>query len=359
MDDMFYLRKLNLTNFRCYEKDIFEFGKKRNILIGSNAAGKTTLVEAIHLLGLAKSFKPIKDIGLIKKGESYYNVKGEFYHNDDTIEIMASYNSVDKRITKNQIVYRNISDHLGLIKIVLFSPDDLNLVKGAPLERRKFLDQNIGQINQGYLLSLIRFKKILKERNEFLKTSDYNNYNKELLEVITQGLIKEASTIIKAREVFVNTLNPIIKDISLVLSKGEEIASFVYNPNCIVDKLWKKAEERLSYDFLMKTTTWGPTRDDIDILLNGDNAVTYCSQGQIRSITLAAKLALANLFIKDNDKLIIILDDVLSELDKNRQEQVLKLINKDIQTFITTTSIDNINADIVNDSNVLEIRKGE
>lgn len=355
---MLYLKKLKLTNFRCYSNKEFEFGPKRNIIFGRNAVGKTSIVEAIHCLGLAKSFRSVKDIDLIKKGQSFYNIKGEFHLDDERIKIMVSYDSTDKRITKNASIYRSISDYVGLINVIVFSPDDLDLVKGAPSERRKFLDQNIGQFRKSYLYSLIRYKKILKERNEFLKNQEHNNYNNELFKVLTQGLIKEAIEIIKERQNFIEALNPIISEISSNLSMGEEIVQMVYNSNANVDNLWKRADERRSYDFFMKTTTWGPTRDDIDILLNGEKAATYCSQGQIRSITVATKLALAKLFMNNNCKLIIVLDDVLSEFDNTRQEQVLKLINKDIQTFITTTSIDNINLEIVNDSNVLEIRKG-
>lgn len=355
---MFYISKIKLINYRCYLKQEFNFSPKRNILVGKNAVGKTSIVEAIHTLATAKSFRSVKDIDLINKGNNFYNVKGDFVLDDETSNIMVGYDSIDKRITKNSYVYKNISDFVGFINIVLFSPDDLDLVKGSPGGRRRFLDQNISQISKGYLTSLIKYKKILKERNEFIKSSDYKNYNKELLSVITEALINEASIIINLRDSFINELNPYLKSISEELSEGSEFVQAVYKPNCIVDNLWKTSQERLSYDFLMKTTTWGPTRDDINFLVNDQEAAIFCSQGQIRTVSLGAKLSLAQIFKQKNEKTIVILDDVLSEFDKTRQERVLKILDKDIQTLITTTSIENLNEEIVGDSNIIVIERG-
>jgi DNA replication and repair protein RecF len=254
-------------------------------------------------------------------------------------------------------MYRNISDYLGNINIVLFSPDDLDLVKGSPSVRRKFLDQNIGQINKNYLNALIKYRKLLKERNELLKTENVI-IDIDLLDVITKALIDEAKIIIKEREAFIHNINKDIKEFSMTLSNNKEWVQMVYNPHTNVDNLWKTSEDRKSYDIFSKTTTWGPTRDDIKILVNEEEASIYCSQGQIRTACIATKLALARLYKGYNDKIIVILDDVLSELDNYRQEQVLKLIDSDIQTFITTTSLDNIDEYVLKDSNILEIKRG-
>ena len=145
---MFYLKKLKMVNFRCYNEREFFFDPGINIIIGFNAAGKTTLVEGIHCLGFGRTFKNTKDLDLIKKGATFYNIKGEFYNDDEISDILLAYDSKDKRIIRNDKTYKSISEYLGFFNTVVFSPDDLELVKGTPAIRRRFLDVNMGQINK-------------------------------------------------------------------------------------------------------------------------------------------------------------------------------------------------------------------
>ena len=354
---MFYLDKLKMVNFRCYDKSEFQFHPGINLIVGFNAVGKTSLVEAIHCLGFGRSFKTTKDVDLIKKGAAFYNIKGEFINKETRNEILLAYDAKDKRIKNNEKIYKSISEYLGFFNTVVFSPDDLELIKGGPAIRRRFIDINLGQINKHYLYSLIKYKQILKERNQFLKTADGKDHDEALLAILTEGLIAASKNVVLDRNTFIEALNKVISKYSLKLSNNKERVELGYKPNASVDNLWKSAKEHASYDLLMQTTTWGPSRDEVVILVNGEMASIYSSQGQIRTACLAIKLGLAELFNQYNDKIIIILDDVFSELDTNRQNELLKLLNKTKQIFITTTSIDNLSVDVLNNSKTIEITR--
>lgn len=354
---MFFLKNVKLTNFRCYNDRTFFFKEGKNIIIGNNAVGKTSLVEGIHCLCFGKSFRDVKDNDLIALNNDFYLVKGLF-SGDEEYKIQLSYDKSSKTIVNNQKKYKTISEYLGFFNLIVFSPDDLELVKGSPSLRRKFLDINISQYDKFYLNSLIRFKRLLKERNELLKQDDESKVDQTLLRVITESFINESKVIINRREKFINDLNVILHNKSKKLSNNSEDVQIVYKPKTTVDNLWKTNQERLSYDIFNKTTTWGPTRDEFLIYLNGQEASVYGSQGQIRTITLAIKLALVELFELYNDKILIILDDVFSELDINRQNQLVEMLDKNKQTFITTTSIDLLSDEVKSNSNIIEIVGG-
>ena len=234
----FYLKQIQLINFRCYQNRTFKFAPGKNLIVGTNAVGKTSLMEGIYCLGFAKTFRNVKDVDLINKGNSFYNLKGEFFNNGEIDKVISSYNQENKRIIKNNQIYKTISDYLGYFNIICFDPDDLELVKGGPSVRRKFLDVNIGQINHKYLNALIKLKKILKERNEYLKSVDINNFDKVLLDILTTSLVKEAEIIISERKRFINELNTYLNPILNQISSQRENVEIVYKPNCNVDKLW-------------------------------------------------------------------------------------------------------------------------
>ncbi|HHU55718.1 MAG TPA: DNA replication/repair protein RecF [Acholeplasmataceae bacterium] len=354
----FYLKQIQLINFRCYQNRTFKFAPGKNLIVGTNAVGKTSLMEGIYCLGFAKTFRNVKDVDLINKGNSFYNLKGEFFNNGEIDKVISSYNQENKRIIKNNQIYKTISDYLGYFNIICFDPDDLELVKGGPSVRRKFLDVNIGQINHKYLNALIKLKKILKERNEYLKSVDINNFDKVLLDILTTSLVKEAEIIISERKRFINELNTYLNPILNQISSQRENVEIVYKPNCNVDKLWKTSQEKVTQDIIMQTTTWGPNRDEVLILVNGEIAANYCSQGQIRSTCLTIKLGLVEMIKKITDRIIVILDDVFSELDCHRQNEIVKMLDNNIQTFITTTSIQSLNNNIISESNVVEIERG-
>ena len=353
---MFYIKKLNLNSFRCYRNYQIDFAPNINIIYGNNAVGKTSLVEAIHCLALVKSHKAITDDELIHKGATYTIIKALINNNENNDELILSIFDKKKKIQKNNKMYSSLSDYIGFFNVVIFSPEDLNLVKGAPLERRKFLDINLSQTNNQYLLSLIRYRKFLKQRNEILKNHT-EKYDQTLLSVVTDSLIKEAKYIISERVKFLNQLNPYFQTITEKISINKERGELSYLPNCNADQVENNFRERLKTDLMLKTTTTGPHRDDFSFSINNTDAASYGSQGQQRTLTLALKLALAEVIKEKKQNIIIILDDVFSELDTNRQNQILNLLNQSNQIFITTTGIDNLSKDILNQSNIIKIQK--
>lgn len=353
---MFYIQKIELNQFRCYKKAVFTFSPTKNIIYGDNASGKTSLVEAIHCVGIGKTFKNAKDSDLIHKNNNFMSVGAIVSDAEGETKVLFAYDGKSKQVTKDTKAYKKLSEYLGYFNIVVFSPDDLELIKGAPGERRRFLDVNIAQIDVHYLNSLIRLKKILKERNEYLKTQEILKTKDVLLETLNESLIEQSKIIIKKREDFILELNSLVQTINMQLSLQKEKLEIIYDPNCTPENLQEKARERQNYDFIMHQTTWGPSRDDVTFLINGSNASVYSSQGQIRTASLSVKLALAEMFIRRGNNMIVILDDVLSELDVSRQNEVLKMLDPTKQTFITTTSIEHISQDLLNNSKLIQIR---
>jgi len=343
---MIHLKGLKLTNFRCYVDASFAFSPHLNILVGANAAGKTSIAEAIHCLGFLKSHKA-SDQDLIRHGENYAVVKGAFQKDGENCEVIFSLSPEGKRIQANNKSFRQLSDYLGFLHVVFFCPDDLEIIKGSPAERRKFLDSSLCLLSPAYLQNLILYRKILKQRNEVLKNLGENQkYDQNLLKVLTETLVPKAEAISKERAKFLSELNPLVAEKASVISGSKERVSLSYKPCSEWDQ---------KRDLVAKTTTAGPHRDDFEILIDGFEAASFASQGQQRTAALALKLALADYLSRKTDDIIIILDDVFSELDSERQNQILKLLEQGFQIFITTTSASSLSPEIIQRSKLLKI----
>lgn len=352
---MFRLEKLKLENFRCFDKYELEIDDKINIFVGNNAVGKTSIVEAIHCLGLAKSLRTKTDQELIQIGKEYSIVKGNFKIDDKSTEITFSITTKGKKIIKDNKPYSNLSEYIGYINIVVFSPEDMEIIKGSPATRRKFLDSNISQISSIYLKSSIKYKRLLKERNELLKNINKNNNN--LLEIYTKELMSEAKVIIEERTKFVEKINPYLKAKTTSISEDKEDSEMVYIPSVELNNIEQAFEESLANDLLYKTTSKGPHRDDFILKMNNLDASSFSSQGQQRTLVLGLKLALAEIISLESDNILIILDDVFSELDFIRQNQIINLLDNNNQIFITTTSIENLTTKILEGSSIHYIDK--
>ena len=356
---MFAIKNIKLNNFRCYSSKNYDFSENINILYGDNAAGKTSVLEAIAYLGLCKSFRGAKDKDIIKNEQEYFFIKGEFaVETEQKDEIIVSYNNKEKKIKKNNYIFQKMSDFFGYFNVITFEPSDLYLVKGGPIERRRFLDINISQYDKEYMLSIMKFNKILKKRNDFLKSiEELNDNNIEYLNSIDELYAKEAIKIIEIREKFIKELNNEIKSMSFALSLGNEEVTIEYKPSEKVENFVKNLKNKRKYDLVCQTTSLGPHRDDVLVKINDKDAEVHASQGQIRTAVIALKLGLATYLRKYNEKQIILLDDVFSELDNDRQNKLLELLNKKNQIFITTTSISNINEEIKRDSKLIKVVK--
>lgn len=352
---MIYIKSLKLNNFRCFKSISLEFKPNINILIGNNGCGKTSIVEAISYLCLGKSFKGIKDKDVLKINEDFFNIISVIVEKEES-RIVVGYDGKQKRIRNGEIIYKSLSEHIGKYKLLSFCPDDLEIIKGNPNNRRRFIDVFISQCDSLYLKSLAEYKKILKMRNEFLKSIINNQYDKVYFDVLNEKLVKNAEIIINIRKKYFDLLNKYIYVVSSSLINPNTSIKLVYEPDVIDVNDIKKA---YNIDLCNGVSTRGPQKDDFVVLFNDKNASTYASQGQIRLCILAMKLAIYEMFRKKDENIFIILDDVFSELDKEKQIYLMNYIKNVGQVFITTTEIDKIPKQLIDSSNIIEMKDGE
>ena len=359
---MFALNSIVLKGFRCYNEASFSFSNKNKIIFcGKNASGKTSVVEAIHYLAFAKSFRTNKDEELITSfdnNSSTLYLKGTF--NDGTITEIG-FDGSTKLIKVNGKRIKSIAEMIGYFMIGLFSPEDLLLVKGEPKIRRKYIDSSLCQVDSEYLRALQINKKVLKERNEYLKSldCDASKLNNTYLDAITKTYIETCEIIERKRHNFINEINIISSNVASKISDEKDTIKIKLIPNVNVDNFWITYAERKMQDLYAKTTTWGPQRDDFSVEINGKDAYSSASQGQIRTTCISLKLAVVEYYKKITKNIIIILDDVFSELDEIRQNKILDFFDENYQVFITTTNINLLTKNALNNSEIIEISRGE
>ena len=335
------IKSIELKNFRNYSFLSMELDKNTNILYGDNAQGKTNVLEAIYLSGTTKSHKGSKDKELIQfeKEEGHIRCNVEKAGMDYRIDMHFRKNR-SKGIAINGIPIKRAADLFGILNIIFFSPEDLDIIKRGPSERRRFVDLELCQLEKVYLHNLTNYTKILNQRNKLLKTLYYEPSLEDTLSVWDMQLTTYGKELIKRRNLFMEELNEIAAKVHQKLSGGKEELVIKYEPNVTAESLEEKLEETLERDKRQKTTSVGPHRDDICFLVNGIDIRKFGSQGQQRTAALSLKLAEIELVQKKiKDMPVLLLDDVLSELDSNRQNYLLDAIG-DLQTVITCTGVD-------------------
>lgn len=341
------ISKINLKNFRIFKQLELNFNSNLIILKGANASGKTSVLEAINYVSLTKSHRSNKINELIKFNSFFSTIK--LYENKDEYHLILS--EKGKKVFLNKIEYKKISDYIAHLQVVFFSPSDLELILGSPKCRRDFLDIEATKLSKKYFLYLKKYHDILKQRNQLLKIFK-DEYL--LLDIITDELVEMAKKVYELRLKIINKLNEILPEISSSLCFKETLK--IHYESSITGDFKQAFKKHLERDIKYKTTTIGPHKDDFIFYLNNLDAKKYASQGQIRSIILSIKLALVKLMSMDLKKRpILLLDDVLSELDHNRQNNLLALLTNNVQTFITTTDIDNIDESIIKNSQIIDI----
>ncbi len=339
------IETVSIANFRNYKNLDIKFDDKVNVFIGKNAQGKTNLLESIYFCCIGKSFKSCKDKDTIKWGEEKGSIKllAKKKYREEKIEIKLD-KTKKKTVLVNGLPIRKIGDLIGEINIVFFSPQELKLVRESPDERRKFMDISISQNNKRYFYQLSRYEKILANRNKLLKNSQTIETVKETIDIWDRALVMSAKYIAFEREKFVKEICPYAEKANLFLSEGKENLRLEYVCGCDVKlddnfekELEKKLKKNIEKDFKLGYTTLGTHRDDIDIYLNDVEVKSFGSQGQQRTVGLALKLAeLENMNNINGEYPILLLDDVFSELDLDRQKRLLKFVSR-TQTFITCT----------------------
>ena len=357
------LKKIYLKNYRNYDDILLELNNNLNIIIGDNAQGKTNLLESIYVLAVTKSFLSISDKNLINFNSRYSMIKGIVDYNGsyDELELLINDNGKVVKINKKEI--KKLSDYISKMNVILFSSDSIRIFKDSPSCRRKYFNIQISQINKIYLANLNNYNLVLRQRNEFLKII---NVNKEsdmsYLDILDDKYISLSIDIYNYRRKYVNLVNKYIGDIFYSIT-GLEGLKMVYTSNVsnLDNNLFKdKLKSNLSREIQYKMTFIGPNRDDFYFDLNGKNLSLYGSQGQIRSAVLALKLAEVKLFTDVlSDTPILLLDDIFSELDIDKRNKVIKYLDNDIQTIVTTTDIENIDKNVRNKANVYRIENGK
>ena len=331
------IKRIKLKNFRNHTDFDLIINDRVNILIGENGVGKTSILEGLFLISTGRSHRATKNDEVIKIDNEFALV--EVLSDLDLLRHVTTKTS--RRAFINNIEKRKISEFVGKYKVVLFSPEDLDLIKGAPNVRRRFLDLNISQLNNNYINVLNRYKKILKERNFLLKQGK-DNYDNDLLDVYSLELISLNMEIFDERKRFITDINKNLNEIFCNFTKGN--IKIIYKPDLEKNRIEDHFLKNKKIDILNQTTTRGIHRDEFMVLHNDYDAKGYSSQGFQRVIVLAIKLALLRLLELENNNVLLLLDDVLSELDENISKKLLESLNNGNQVFITSAV--SINLDI-------------
>lgn len=335
------IKSLELENFRNYDSLQLFFDEGTNILYGDNAQGKTNVLEAIYVSSTTKSHKGSKDKEIINFSKEEAHIRTFLSKGDMDYRVdMHLRKSKSKGIAVNGQRLKKAAELLGLLNVVFFSPEDLSIIKNGPSGRRSFVDMELCQLDKYYLYNLNQYNKIINQRNKLLKDFYYSSDLKDTITVWDSQLITYGKQIIERRFQFVDQLNEIIVQIHNNLSGKKENLKIVYEPDVVGENFERELSSGMERDMKLKFTGTGPHRDDFAFLVNGIDIRKYGSQGQQRTAALSLKLAeieLVKQITKDNP--ILLLDDVLSELDSNRQNYLLNSIG-DIQTIITCTGLD-------------------
>jgi len=355
-----YLQKLKLDSFRNYENLELEFNNNVNVFVGNNAHGKTNILESIYISSITKSYRTVKDIECISFNKEYFRNEHIYIDENDNkieVEVYLDNNGV-KQIKENGLKVNKYSDFIGKIPLVVFSPDNMNIVKGSPANRRKFLDILISQISKKYVICLQEYNKLIKLKNNILKL-EKDKIDINYLDILDEKIAEKIEYISTKRSEFVDKVENEGKKIQEELSKETECLKLEYisdfkdkNKEEILNILLKSREN----DIFRKTSNKSIAHDDFLILVNDNEVAKYGSQGQNRTALLSLKLAEFEILKEVKETVpIILLDDVFSELDKGRINYLIEYL-KDYQVFITTTEIDSIES--IDDKTIFKVQNG-
>lgn len=364
------LTNLQLQNFRNYESVQLEFTDGVHVFIGENAQGKTNLMESIYALAMTKSHRTTNDKELIGWNKEFATIKGTVEKTATKTNLELQFSKKGKIAKVNYLEQKRLSSYLGNLNVILFAPENLTLVKGSPQNRRKFVDMELGQMSSLYLYDLVEYNRVLKQRNTYLKQLAIKKKQPdEYLDVLSEMLSELASKIVFHRLDFMKQLEDLAIPIHDQLSLGREKFSVSYQatipledgltPSQMKEIYMNQFKKNQTREADQATTLIGPHRDDLIFYLNEIPVQTYGSQGQQRSTVLSLKLAEIELMkLSTGEYPLLLLDDVLSELDDDRQTHLIKAIENKVQTFITTTSLDGIKQQFINEPVVIPIEKG-
>jgi DNA replication and repair protein RecF len=365
-----WLENLQLQNFRNYEAVDIDFTPGVNIFLGSNAQGKTNLLEAIYALALTRSHRTTNDKDLIGWEGKTAKVSGVVERRLGKLPLEIDFTTKGKKARMNHLDQAKLANYVGQMNVILFAPEDLALIKGAPALRRNFIDREFSQMSPKYLYVANQYRAILKQRNQYLKQLQ-NKKSRDLLylEVLTEQLSGYAAELIIRRLVLVERLARAAKPIHAAITQELEQLDIKYvsqlseeerqDQETIKSALLARYIKLQEREIFMGTTLLGPHRDDLQFLVNDHDVAEFGSQGQQRTAALALKLAEIDLMKEETDEYpILLLDDVLSELDTVRQTHLLMAMQDKVQTFLTTPSLSDVARQLIKEPKIFKVQAG-
>lgn len=333
------IKTLKLNDYRNYSNYCIELDPKLNIIVGKNGIGKTNILESIIVVSNTKSFRTTNDQDLINKEKDYLKI--ELETEKDKFKVVV--NKKNKSLYINDKLIKKTSQYLGKINAILFKPSDLQIFTDSPSDRRKILDVEIGKINNKYLLSLQKYNHLLKDKNKLLKEIEIDE---NLLKSINEAMLPQIKTIIIERQNIINSINNNISKYYRLISGNDSNIKIIYKPCSDIEEIEDKLSKSIEKDYIYHYATYGPQKDDYYFEIDSYDLNSIASQGQKRMTLIAFKFALIK-YIEENTNVtpIVLLDDIMSELDKDNQERLLNNLPNNTQVIITNTEIENINID--------------
>lgn len=360
------IQKIELKNFRNYYDLDINFNDKLNIIIGNNAQGKTNILEAIYFLSITKSFLSVHDKTLVNKDSNFSRVAGDVITDGFKRNLSVLINSEGKKLEVNGKLIKRHIDYLGNLRIIIFSPDDIRLLKDSPANRRRFLNIELSQLYDRYVKILSEFNIILKQRNEYLKVIKNGNINQDYLNILNEKYVDLSVSIYNYRNNFIKKINEYISlkyysisgDNGLIIKYINDIG--IDNRSNMIKNMLDKLDEVKNRDIMYGSSTIGPHKDNFCFYLNENNLSMFGSQGQLKMSVLALKLAEIDVFKSvTGDNPILLLDDIFSELDIEKRNKLINFLNDDVQTIMTTTDLSEIDENLIRIANIYRIDNGK
>lgn len=352
------ITRIELMNFRNYKKKIIDNFSNLNLIIGKNGIGKTSIIEAIYLGSLAKSFKTNNDYSLINDKSDFFKIKINYFDYGPKKNLEIFLDKKGKKTKINTVVQKRLSDFISQYRVILLSPDELKLIKSSPNARRNYLNIQISQLHKDYIYFLNNYNVLIKNKNDFLKKLMINsNLDTRYLDILDEKIVENGLKIYEYRKRYIDLINTRINSIFKKFNNGhisiDYISDYDINDKNRLIKLLNKNRKK---DINVGMSTLGVHRDDYEFIHNNNNSKDFSSQGMQKLIVLALKLSEVDIFIKEYDIYpILLLDDLFSELDEKNRNNIFKSLDDKIQVFITTTDLKNINKRLIEKAKIYNL----
>lgn len=360
------IKELHIVNFKNIAEATFRFCPGFNCFVGNNGVGKTNVLDALYQLSMCKSYFNLPDVQNIRHGEGFFVLQGKYDREGEELDIYCGVKQGQKKIfKKNQKAYEKLSSHIGLLPLVMISPEDVVLIEGGSEERRKLINGIISQCDREYLYDLIRYNKALMQRNTLLRNAAGRKPDPDMMEVWDEQLVEYGERILKKRLEFLQQFKEVFQRYYNLIAAGKEQVKLAYNPSIRGNSFQEALKQAMEKDCLLGYTTTGIHRDDLHLTIGGYPVKKIGSQGQKKTFLIALKLAqYIWLYEQNKVKPLLLLDDIFDKLDAERVERILQIVGEDIfgQVFITDTNrqhMDEILKMQKNDYSLFKMDNGE